>query len=145
MGAHDAHSAAANIDLPYPVQVDLVQERSGWTYLQSQTELPLYMSVADPLGRSMCNDGCAKRWLPLIAPSDAKPLGEWTIIDRNDGRRQWAFEGHAVYTYVKDTPQEGDRGGGYLVFDAAFPFGIASPYCLAPGVRLIAALLPLRA
>lgn len=107
----------ADINLPYPVQVDLVQDPVGWTYRESQTELPLYMSVADPPGRSVCNDGCAKKWIPLSASSDVEPLGEWTIILRNDGRRQWAFEGRAVYTNVNDTPTKttGVGDGWYLM------------------------------
>lgn len=92
----------ADINLPYPSQIDLEQEPSGWTYRLNQNELPLYMSTADPPGKSSCNDGCAKKWLPVIAETGAKPLGDWSIIVRADGQRQWAFKDHPVYTHVKD-------------------------------------------
>lgn len=92
----------ANINLPYPGQIDLEQEPGGWTYRLNQNELPLYMSTADPPGKSSCNDGCAKKWVPVLAEASAKPLGDWSVIERADGQRQWAFKGHPVYTHVND-------------------------------------------
>jgi len=107
----------ANINLPYPGQIDLEQETHGWTYRLNQHELPLYMSTADSPGKSSCNDACAKRWLPVIAEAGAKRLGDWTIIVRADGQRQWAFKGHPVYTHVDDTSEHphGDSGSFHLM------------------------------
>ncbi len=93
----------ADINLPYPADIDLEQETAGWTYRLNQNQSPLYLSTADPPGQSACNGPCAKRWIPVIAPADAKTLGDWTPILRKDGRRQWAFKGHPVYTYAQDT------------------------------------------
>ena len=40
---------------------------------------------------------------PLVAADrDSKPVGLWTIIDRPDGMRQWAYDGKALYTSIKD-------------------------------------------
>jgi len=95
----------ANINLPYPGQIDLEQETGGWTYRLNQNELPLYMSTADAAGKSSCNGACAKKWLPVIAEASAKPIGDWTIIVREDGQRQWAFKEHPVYTHVNDNSE----------------------------------------
>jgi predicted lipoprotein with Yx(FWY)xxD motif len=93
----------ANINLPYPGQIDLEQESSGWTYRLNQNETPLYMSTADPPGKSVCIGACTKQWPPVIAEASAKPLGDWSIVVRPDGQRQWAFKGHPIYTHANDS------------------------------------------
>lgn len=98
-GAHDLPKTA-DVNLPYPGQIDLEQESSGWTYRSKEQRL--YMSTADPPGKSVCNGACAKMWPPVIAPSSSKPLGDWTIITREDGQRQWAFKNHPVYTHASN-------------------------------------------
>jgi len=45
---------------------------------------------------------CVAEWPPVLAKADAKPTGKWTVIDRPDGRKQWAYEGWALYTSVID-------------------------------------------
>ncbi|HEY8538860.1 MAG TPA: hypothetical protein VIL28_08330, partial [Steroidobacteraceae bacterium] len=57
---------------------------------------------------------CSRRWPPLYASPDSKPVGEWTIIRRQDGTLQWAFRGKPVYRYADDlTPgtDSGDNSG----------------------------------
>lgn len=53
-------------------------------------------------GTIMCYNACAKEYPPLLASKDAKPLGEWWILTRVDGSRQWAWRGIPVYTYASD-------------------------------------------
>ena len=53
-------------------------------------------------GIAACTDDCLKTWLPLLASADAKPEGDWTLVDRPDGSRQWAWKGNPLYTYAKD-------------------------------------------
>jgi predicted lipoprotein with Yx(FWY)xxD motif len=45
---------------------------------------------------------CTALWPPVYAAEDAKPVGAWTVIGRPDGRKQWAFEGQAVYRSALD-------------------------------------------
>ncbi|TIU59550.1 MAG: hypothetical protein E5W25_32730, partial [Mesorhizobium sp.] len=35
---------------------------------------------------------------------------EWTIVDRTDGTKMWAYDGKPVYTFVKDK-KAGDVSG----------------------------------
>jgi len=35
-------------------------------------------------------------------PADALPSGFWTIATRDDGARQWAYQGYPVYTNAND-------------------------------------------
>ena len=66
--------------------------------------------------------GCAGVWPPALASADAKAVGNWTVIDRPDGRKQWAYEGMPLYTSILDK-QAGDVYGATLM-DPIFDFGI---------------------
>lgn len=54
---------------------------------------------------------CTDLWPPVYADKDAKPVGNWSIVDRRDGTRQWAYYEQPLYTSVKDE-QPGDVFGG---------------------------------
>jgi predicted lipoprotein with Yx(FWY)xxD motif len=63
----------------------------------------LYTSDKDKVpGKSSCYDDCAKTWPPALAPENAKPVGHWTVVPRDDGAKQWAFRGQPLYTYVDE-------------------------------------------
>ena len=61
-------------------------------------------------GKSVCTGGCATNWPPLAAPADAKPAGPWTVVTRDDGSKQWAYNGRPVYRWAKDQ-KAGDKSG----------------------------------
>ena len=119
--SHASESLPRTADtlLPYPSQVSLMRERAGWTYRQSAAGLPLYLSEADSPGKSACYGRCAMQWIPLIAPATEKALGQWTIVVRRDGARQWAFKGRPIYTHIHDTPEtrtsDDDKGAWHLM------------------------------
>lgn len=55
---------------------------------------------------------CLDLWPAVIAAADAKPVGKWTIVERKDGIRQWAYDGYALYTSVLDQ-LPGEVNGGH--------------------------------
>ena len=61
-------------------------------------------------GKSVCNGQCAANWPPLMADASAKPMGDWTVVTRDDGKKQWAYKGKPLYYWVKDT-KPGDKTG----------------------------------
>lgn len=61
-------------------------------------------------GKSVCNGPCAVNWPPLAAAADAKAEGDFSIITRDDGARQWAFKGKPLYFWIKDQ-KPGDQTG----------------------------------
>jgi predicted lipoprotein with Yx(FWY)xxD motif len=77
--------------------------------------MTLYTFDKDPAnsGKSECVAQCAKAWPPLAAPSDAKPVGEYTVITRTDGMKQWAYKGKPLYTWVKDAKPGDMTGDGF--------------------------------
>jgi predicted lipoprotein with Yx(FWY)xxD motif len=72
--------------------------------------MTLYTFDKDAGGKSACNGPCTGNWPPLMAGADAKASGDWTIITRDDGSKQWAYKGKPLYTYAKDT-KPGDKTG----------------------------------
>ena len=61
-------------------------------------------------GKSTCNAQCATNWPPLVAQSSDAASGDWSIVTRDDGSKQWAWKGSPLYTYAKDA-KAGDASG----------------------------------
>jgi len=61
-------------------------------------------------GKSVCNGPCATNWPPLRAEADARASGDYSVVTRDDGSRQWAYKGKPLYFWVKDA-KPGDRSG----------------------------------
>lgn len=83
-----------------------------WTDAKGMT---LYTFDKDEAGKSNCYDKCAVAWPPLAAAADAKAMDEWTVVERTDGTKMWAYDGHPLYTYVDDKKPgdvTGDGKGG---------------------------------
>ena len=80
--------------------------------LTGATGMTLYTFDRDTAGngKSVCNGPCAANWPPLMASDSAQPVGGYTIVVRDDGRKQWAFKGKPLYYWAKDQ-KPGDRTG----------------------------------
>ena len=61
-------------------------------------------------GKSTCNGPCATNWPPLMATASDTTSGDYTVITRDDGAKQWAVKGKPVYYWIKDT-KPGDKTG----------------------------------
>ena len=72
--------------------------------------MTLYTFDRDAAGKSNCNGQCAQNWPPLMAAADATASGDWSVVTRDDGAKQWAYKGKPLYTWVKDT-QAGEVTG----------------------------------
>lgn len=74
--------------------------------------MTLYTFDNDTKGKSNCNGQCANLWLPLIATTDASDGGDFSLITRSDGRKQWAYKGKPLYSWTKDTKPGDTTGDG---------------------------------
>ncbi|POA22700.1 MULTISPECIES: hypothetical protein [unclassified Pseudomonas] len=74
--------------------------------------MTVYTFDQDAGGKSMCSGECAKNWPPMMAPADAKADGKWSVIKRDDGMMQWAYDGKPLYTFVKDEKPGEMKGDG---------------------------------
>lgn len=75
--------------------------------------MALYTFAGDTTpGQSACVGDCATAWPALAAPADAAPVGEWSVVARADGTKQWAFRGQPLYRSTKDTKPGEVNGKG---------------------------------
>jgi predicted lipoprotein with Yx(FWY)xxD motif len=74
--------------------------------------MSLYTFDRDAMGsgKTVCNGPCATNWPPLMASDMDKSSGDYSVITRDDGKKQWAFKGKPLYFWVKDG-KPGDRTG----------------------------------
>lgn len=125
----------------------------GFTYADA-AGMSLYTYDKDTeKGKSACYDACAKLWPAAVAPKGAKAMGEWSIITRTDGTKQWAHNGKPLYTSARDKTVGQNGGDGAdgawrnLKFDPAksvnLPYGlgvaeteVANGYTLVDSRRL---------
>ncbi len=99
--AISAYGSMAMAQAPVKVTGGVLTNAAGMT---------LYTFDKDAGGKSACNGPCATNWPPLMAAADAKASGEWSIITRADGSKQWAYKGKPLYNWSKDT-MAGDMKG----------------------------------
>lgn len=64
-------------------------------------------------GKSVCNGQCATIWPPFAAAATASPGGDWTIVTRDDGSKQWAWLGQPLYYWAKDQKPGDVTGDGF--------------------------------
>jgi len=76
--------------------------------------MTLYTFDKDSDGKSVCNGPCAANWPPFAAAADAQASGSYTVVIRDDGSRQWAYQGRPLYTWTKDAKPGDITGDGVL-------------------------------
>ena len=56
--------------------------------------MTLYTFDKDAPGKSNCNGPCATNWPPLYAADGDSGSGDYSVITRDDGKKQWATRGN---------------------------------------------------
>ena len=64
-------------------------------------------------GKSVCNGPCATNWPPLYAAENDMATGDWSIVTRDDGKKQWAYKGKPLYFWAKDQKPGDATGDGF--------------------------------
>ena len=83
--------------------------------LQDAKGMTLYTWDNDKeANKSACNGMCLMNWPALKADAAAKDMGDWKVITRDDGSKQWAYKGKPLYTFKKDTAPGETNGDGFL-------------------------------
>ena len=82
--------------------------------LVGKDRMTLYTFENDPAGagQSACNGPCAQNWPPLQATETSRASGDYTIVSRDDGTRQWAYKGRPLYYWAKDEKPGDTTGDG---------------------------------
>jgi predicted lipoprotein with Yx(FWY)xxD motif len=104
--------AADKANMPTGVKVE---KTAAGPVLADSKKMTLYTFDKDTTpGKSACNGPCVQNWPPLAVPADAKPMGDWTVVTRDDGSKQWAYKGKPLYTFAKDKKPGDTTGDGFL-------------------------------
>ncbi len=106
-GVKNVWFAARSDDAPISVY-----SIAGKKVLTDSKKMSLYIFSKDEAGQSNCNQGCAQKWPPLFADKHQRASAPYSIIERSDGRLQWALNNQALYTWVKDAKPGDVTGDG---------------------------------
>lgn len=99
-------AAAASAGMAFAAEPAMTQDGN----LVDHQGLTLYTFDKDAAGKSNCNGQCAENWPPLKATSGEQASGKWSVVTRDDGSAQWAYDGKPLYTFKSDK-KAGDVSG----------------------------------
>jgi predicted lipoprotein with Yx(FWY)xxD motif len=72
--------------------------------------------------KSACEGNCIMNWPALMAGAADKDLGDWKVITRSDGSKQWAYKGKPLYYFAMDKAPGDQVGEGKgMVWHVAKP------------------------
>lgn len=97
----------APLDLPPDITVQPVGVAQ---VLATFSGLTLYTLTRDRVGKSLCEKTCLEEWRPFLGGTFSEGRGAWTLVQRADGTRQWAFGGKPLYTFAADKAAGDIRG-----------------------------------
>lgn len=80
----------------------------------------VYAYAGDTATTTNCHDACLVDWKPVSAPALARAQGEWSMLERSPGERQWVFRGQPLYTYALDTGSWSRQGSDVAMWDNVF-------------------------
>lgn len=120
------------------VILELAQGVPAWITIQS-VDLGLAYANADGLTiyapvdieaikkAQTCPAECMREnWRPILALPGESSVGNWVIVENEEGQLQWSFKGQLLYTHTRDE-KPGDMKGN----------GIAVGYRIGDGWRII--------
>ena len=100
--------------VPMSAGQSIVKTNNG--ILVSTSNMTLYTFDADQAGsgRSSCYGDCANNWPPLLVDVNATSYGDYSIITRQDGKKQFAIKGKPLYYFIMDKKPDDRNGDNYL-------------------------------
>ncbi|HEY4366226.1 MAG TPA: hypothetical protein VGN07_03260 [Steroidobacteraceae bacterium] len=97
-----AYTPEKTLQLPSGIELKSLMTSNGYGFITADTSMPMYVVKSAP------TDPAA--WLPVYAPLVAAPVGDFTLLTREDGKRQWAYKGERLYTFKADYSQSDVNG-----------------------------------
>jgi predicted lipoprotein with Yx(FWY)xxD motif len=88
----------------------------GKTILVNRRGMTLYHLSVERKGHFICTDStCLSVWKPLVVARGVTPTGSksLSVVKRPDGRRQVAYKGLPLYTFVQDRKPGDMKGNGF--------------------------------
>jgi len=87
----------------------------GHTILTTRRGMTLYRLSVERRDHFICTGSCLAEWKPLVVSRGVTPTGVRSlgIVRRPDGRRQVAYKGGPLYTFVEDGKPGDMKGDGF--------------------------------
>lgn len=102
----------AFIEIPTPPGIHIEKTLLGHV-AADDTERTLYTPQGEVEVASLCLESpCLDTWRPMMAPRIARSLGDWEIVVREDGLKQWAYKGRPLFHYADDVQVREFSGHG---------------------------------
>lgn len=114
-GDDDDDDGGDTADVGTASAVKVTQDSKHGAILTSATGLTLYTFTQDSSGKSTCSGACAEAWPPVeaaAAPAVEGAKGDFSIITRDDGKKQVAFNGRPLYRFAADKAAGDATGEG---------------------------------
>jgi predicted lipoprotein with Yx(FWY)xxD motif len=133
----DAHAKDWDLALvrppsPAPQWMTLTETDIGQVYADARG-MTLYAFRGDlaSIHKTTCNPECiAKYWIPVLGDQNDEPVGDWSVIENDQGAWQWAYRGQPLFTHRRDR-RPGDTAGD------KFAAGVAVAGAWAPVRRKV--------
>ena len=108
--------------------------KGSMAWVDPSTHRTLYFLDVDTATGGTCVAQCLSIW-PVFAPSaSAVANGNMTIITRSDGTgKQWAYQGHPLYTFTGDTGADQANGDNFPDFGGHWHVARPASATPAPG------------
>jgi predicted lipoprotein with Yx(FWY)xxD motif len=93
-----------------------VRSTSLGKVLVNGKRVTLYLFMKDKNGKSACSGACAKAWPPVLTKGRPTASGgvasaKLGTTKRTDGTMQVTYNGHPLYTFIKDQNKPGSTAG----------------------------------
>ena len=98
---------------------------NGYGFVDQSSGMALYTLRSAPKNQ--------RAWNPMYAPGLAQEVGDFTIAQREDGKRQWAYKGQLLYTFKEDYSNSDLNG---LLAQADAQPALAYQHFMPRGVRI---------
>jgi predicted lipoprotein with Yx(FWY)xxD motif len=97
----------AGLELPSAIGVKELPDAAAFVLVDGRSHTLYALSAKHAREVARCSTPACRQWRPLRAPQLAEAIGDFTLIERDDGIQQWAYRGEGLYTF------EGDLAPGY--------------------------------
>ena len=96
-----AYTPEKTLAMPGGIEVQSLSVANGYAFVNASNRMTTYTLASAPRGDA---------WTPVYAPALAIPVGDFSIIKREDGTQQWAYKDQALYNYNEDYAPEDING-----------------------------------
>lgn len=117
----------SDVAMPESIAIREVGDANGLAFVD-QSGMTIYAYQGRGGAKAVVKLADQTQWKPLVAPALAHPIGDWSVLTRSDGIRQWTYRGRPLFTFAGDlTPGDANGVGLSKDWDAALAVSFYMP------------------